>query len=808
MELRSCIEIMVLMKTRLNSLVARAIRKKWPPDLIQKYVGTFQQCFFTYATDPSLREKAASGGSVTALLSTLLSNGQISGALVCRSIVTLEGKLRPQLFIARNEHELLSAQGSKYIAVNFASQAFPLIRSHEGKLAVVALPCDISILQRACMTNSAISQKIALTIGLFCGHNTESALTDRIIDKLQPGDLPLVSFSYRIGHWRGHLQAEFGQGKIATKQFSYFSDYQNLYFFSQRKCHYCYDHTGYYADLSAGDIWSLRMKNEPIKHTALIARTCFATQVVNEALENQVLTGNVESIEEVCEGQARTLPFHYNISARAKVGGMFGEKIKDAVGEKVHLLDIVIAWMIMFNERISRTKIGRIFILAVPHLFLKFYSYLIKLFETISKPSPGLSTRQIIGIIGGTVWGNRGAESMLVTTIGRLHELYPDAAFKIFSYSPTRDRQLVHREDLDILSCKPASLVFRIFPYAVLCWIFKKIGIRIPDNILPLPARELRNCGILLDIGGISFVDGRELYLPFNILTIWPAMLLGIPVVKLAQALGPFHHPINRMVAKIFLPRCKHIFARGEITFRNLRDLKLDNFTQVSDLAFLYKPVFNLSDENENLVHAFEEKLTILKNEKKRIIVLSPSSVIYEKTGERYLKQLLDLVRQLDKEDVHFLFLPNSTRAGIEKPRNNDIYIVNLLRQLARSELSEPTWSKMHWVDWDLNTRSLRRLISLADLLLTSRFHAMVSGLSLGVPTLVIGWSHKYIETLTDFKLERYAADFDDRLVNLADLAKELLQNANLIRQQLAGSLPDVQISSEQQFFYLESIIK
>ncbi len=796
------------MKTRLNRLVARAIRKKWPPDLIQKYVGTFQECFFTYATDLALRQKAASGGSVTALLSYLLSSGQISGALVCRSIVTPEGKLRPQFFIARTEQELITAQGSKYIAVNFASQAFPLIHSHSGKLAVVALPCDISILQRARMTDSAIAQKIVLTIGLFCGHNTESVLTDRIIDKLRPGDLPLVSFSYRLGHWRGHLQAEFGQGQIRTKPFSYFSDYQNLYFFSQRKCHYCFDHTGYYADLSAGDIWSLRMKDEPIKHTALIARTGFATQVVNAALENRVLTGKVESIDEVCEGQARTLPFHYNISARAKVGSMFGEKIKDAVGEKVHLLDILIAWMIMFNERFSRTQIGRKFILAVPHPLLKLNSYLIKLFETVSKPSPGLSTRHIIGIVAGTVWGNRGAESMLVTAVGRLHELYPDAAFKIYSYSPTRDRQLVHREDLDILSCKPASLVFRIFPFAALCWIFKKVGIRIPDKLLPRPARELRNCGILLDIGGISFVDGRELYLPFNILTIWPAMLLGIPVVKLAQALGPFHNPINRLAAKLFLPRCKHIFARGEITFGNLQDLKLQNLTRVSDLAFLYRPGFNLSDENENLVVALEEKLGILKNEKKRLIVISPSSVIYEKTGSRYLKQILDLVRQLDQEDIHFLFLPNSTRAGIEKSRNNDIFVVNLLHQLARSELSGPTWSKTHWVAWDLNTRSLRRLISLADLLLTSRFHAMVSGLSLGIPTLVIGWSHKYVETLADFKLERFAADFEDRRVNLVDLAQELLKNENAIRLQMAESLHDVQTSSAQQFIYLESIIK
>lgn len=104
------------LKKKFNRLFARAIHKSWPSELVHKYIGQFQQCFFTYAADEELRQKAASGGSVTALLSYLLQNGQIDGALVCRSIITNEGKLRPEFFIARNREELKSAQGSKYIA--------------------------------------------------------------------------------------------------------------------------------------------------------------------------------------------------------------------------------------------------------------------------------------------------------------------------------------------------------------------------------------------------------------------------------------------------------------------------------------------------------------------------------------------------------------------------------------------------------------------------------------------------------------------------------------------------------------------
>ena len=370
------------MEINIDQTITRLLKKDWSPEIMQKYIGDYQECFLTYASDNNFRENAASGGSVTALLSYLFTSGQIHGALVCRSIVNNDGKLRAEFFIARSIQELKSSQGSKYMAVNFASQALPLIRSFQGNLAIVALPCDVSILQHAQEADHLIAEKIILIISLFCGHNSEPVLTDYIINKLRPNNQSLVSYRYRIGHWRGSLQAVFSQDKKVKKPFSYFSDYQNLYFFSQKKCHHCSDHTGYHADISAGDIWSLAMKHEPIKHTALIARTSFASKIVKEAFEENVLIGKRVGLEEVCEGQTRTLPFHYNVSARAKVSYWLGEKIKDTVNEKVRFSDYIVAWMCLANERISRTTVGQKIIFAIPRPILKTYLYLMKLLES------------------------------------------------------------------------------------------------------------------------------------------------------------------------------------------------------------------------------------------------------------------------------------------------------------------------------------------------------------------------------------------------------------------------------------------
>jgi coenzyme F420-reducing hydrogenase beta subunit len=361
--------------------IAGMLRKQWGAEKVHKYIGNFKKSWFAYASSETIRDKAASGGVITALLAFLLRTGEVDGALVCRSVIT-DGKVRPEFFIAESEKELLTAQGSKYIAVDFNQDALPLIRAYKGKLAVVALPCDTTHLRHACENDPQLGEKIALVITLFCGHNSRPELTDMITRKLTKRKKILKNFRYRQGHWRGSLLAEFEGGGQVEKPFSYFSLYQNLYFFCQQKCHHCNDHAGYYGDISVGDIWSLRMKENPIKHNAVITRTPAGAAVFQKALDAGVISASPEPIDEICEGQARSLPFHYNTSARAKAGKLLKIKIKDSVYEKVHWNEFVVAWMALFNEKLSRSSGGQKLIRRTPRFFLKFYLYVMKGLES------------------------------------------------------------------------------------------------------------------------------------------------------------------------------------------------------------------------------------------------------------------------------------------------------------------------------------------------------------------------------------------------------------------------------------------
>jgi coenzyme F420-reducing hydrogenase beta subunit len=369
------------MPNQKNKIVSVLPRKNWSAEKIHQYIGNFNRSFFAYAGNMNVREKAASGGVTSSLLNFLLESKRVEGALVCRTVVR-EGKVRPEFFIAKTAEELLSAQGSKYMAVYFSEEALPLLRSFNGRLAVTLLPCDTSTLRQAMENDTDLAEKIYIVITLFCGHNSLPELTDMVIRKLTPKGAQLLDFRHRQGHWRGTLRAEFDKGQLIEKPFSYFSDYQNLYFFCQQKCHHCYDHAGYDGDISVGDIWSMRMKEEPIKHSAVITRTPAGVEVFADAVKTGVLIAREEPIEEICEGQARSMPFHYNVTARAKAGRMIGFKIKDRVNSRVRWNDYIVAWMALFNEKVSRSTKGRWWIARTPRFMLKFLLYLLKGLES------------------------------------------------------------------------------------------------------------------------------------------------------------------------------------------------------------------------------------------------------------------------------------------------------------------------------------------------------------------------------------------------------------------------------------------
>ena len=406
-------------------------------------------------------------------------------------------------------------------------------------------------------------------------------------------------------------------------------------------------------------------------------------------------------------------------------------------------------------------------------------------------------------IIGPALYGNKGAAAMLESTIQTLSERYPKAEFTLLSHYPEQDKRLNTFKNLSIISAKPIYLALVINPAALLYRILPFTRQYIFSR---LPAiKALAESDALLEEGGITFNDGREIYLLFNIATILPALLMRKPVIKCAQALGPFNNPINKLSAKIFLPRLKLIVARGEYTYKNLESLNLKNIAHGADYAFSLK----VNDEHVKAAKKFLAH-PIFKSHS-LIVGISPSCVVkkhFDKANQDYVGMMVKLIEYLIDTKHEVMLTPHSIHTGsknnnllsvlIGKSHNNDVPLCN--------EIYNKVSNKVHccFIKEEVSSQTIRFLIGKCDLFITSRFHGMISSLAMGVPTLVIGWSHKYAEVLKMFDLEEFAIDSKNLIKSFSDFEKK----SNKIELKIQQHLPRVKALSKKHVELIGNILK
>lgn len=780
--------------------------RNWTKEEIKRYLGEDHGCWITYSTDDQVRNGAASGGTTSQILVNLLDRGLIDGALVWKMVLGGDHPTTEAL-IATTREQVLEARGSKYAAVRYARDGLPLIESFEGRLAVVTVPCDASYLRRKMHSDPALADKIVCILTLFCGHNSEPGLTEMVVRQhgLEWGKLD--HFRHRTGLWRGEMSFGDGEGievSVPTKKFTH---YQNLHFFSERKCLNCVDHYGFDGDICTGDIWSRKEKSSEHKPTLVVAKTERGRALWEQAREN-VTAREVDS-SYVVNGNSRGMTFHYNVTARARVGKLFGIHIRDKLHLPVTTLDLAAAFICLFNFSISRHHKSKRWVPRIPFFLIRIYVYLFKglqqlnlLFYRPFPPSPK------VAIVGATLTGNRGAEAMLVTTIGRVRDFAPDVRFVVMTYYPGLDRKLCKDLDVEVVSATPWSLVTRFLPFSIADRISRLFGARLPRWLLPRGPRELSEASVLLDIAGVSFCDGREKFLPFNFLNNWPAMLFGVPVVKLSQAMGSFNGALVRHTARFVLRRCERVFARGDVSLTHCRELGLsDRVETATDIAFSFREADSLTVENEQDIEDLVKRARSLSGSR-GTIAIAISAVVHQKSlekGTNYVAETSKVVRLLLDEGFNVIVMPNAIRSDTDKLHNNDLPVLAGIRRA----LADSPSDRLLVVEADINTAGLRRILKIADVLIASRFHSMIAGLALEMPVMVVGWGHKYEEVLSQFGCAEWAVGHSSlESEALVQRVLEFWEQREPIRAKVRDNLESVRRASLHQFEWLAEFLR
>jgi polysaccharide pyruvyl transferase WcaK-like protein len=408
--------------------------------------------------------------------------------------------------------------------------------------------------------------------------------------------------------------------------------------------------------------------------------------------------------------------------------------------------------------------------------------------------------KTVFSVIAATIYGNRGAEAMLETVVGRLREQRPDAKFHVFTYYPADDRRLLAAEYASLHSSTPKALVLWLLPLSLLFGLLRLVFGRGVLRFGPRAIRALGESTALVDLAGVAFIDGREKFLPFNLLTLLPAWLLGTPVVKMSQATGPFRNRANRLAAAFMLPKCAKVWARGERTYQHLKESGFDglDFALADDIAFNHKPEYALSNEaSPALEHLFAQLAEARgKAGVRGVIGVCPSSVLAvqsRKQAGNYEQMLSGLVGNLAQQGFLVVLFPNATRALYgEAERNNDLPVIRrMLDDLPHGSVPPVVF------DLDVNATDIKRIIAETEVVLVSRFHAMVGALSLAVPAAVLGWSHKYAEVMARFGQEGCVMDYKDLgSAELGGQVASVFERRAEIREAIMRNLPTVKAAA------------
>ncbi|MCR5736190.1 MAG: Coenzyme F420 hydrogenase/dehydrogenase, beta subunit C-terminal domain [Eubacterium sp.] len=279
-----------------------------------KYIGEHIGCKKGYALDETIRQNAASGGMVTALLCNMLRHGDIDGAWVSKTAFE-NGELTYKTYVATTEEEIRNASSSIYMNIPILKH-IDVIKNFDGKVAVVMVPCMLRGLDAILAKDEELREKVVLKLGLYCSGTHSVKATTLSMEKSKVPSENAERLYYRRGHWRGTSSVIYKDK--SEKNFSYSKTicaYKNAYYFENGSCMFCQDQYGRASDISFGDVWLKEMKSETIKHTSCVIRSQKAYDFMNRAIAEGDIHATHLSDRDMVRSQKRALVFKFNAAA-------------------------------------------------------------------------------------------------------------------------------------------------------------------------------------------------------------------------------------------------------------------------------------------------------------------------------------------------------------------------------------------------------------------------------------------------------------------------------------------------------------
>jgi coenzyme F420-reducing hydrogenase beta subunit len=190
----------------------------------------------------------------------LLRTGRVDAVAHVAAATAADGEAGFAYGLSRSEAELRAGAKSRYYPVEL-SGVLRAIRATPGRYAVVGVPCFIKAVNLLRAADPVIGERVAFTLGLFCGHMKSARMTESFAWQVGAEMRSVRRIDYRVkdesrpANW---YRAQFGlvDGGVRAQDWWHLADGDwGAGFFQNPACDACDDVVAETADVSFGDAW-------------------------------------------------------------------------------------------------------------------------------------------------------------------------------------------------------------------------------------------------------------------------------------------------------------------------------------------------------------------------------------------------------------------------------------------------------------------------------------------------------------------------------------------------------------------------
>ena len=343
-------------------------------------------------------------------------------------------------------------------------------------------------------------------------------------------------------------------------------------------------------------------------------------------------------------------------------------------------------------------------------------------------------------IVGATLTGNKGASAMCHSLIYNLKKNY-NKNVDISVLTPRKIQDYEVSKNLGVKLFKYKNILRKsIINYFFYSLVKRKIF----KNDETFEAYLWAD--YIIDIHGINYTDSDG----FISTSLIPSMqillsyLTSVPMIKFTQSFGPMKKLSNKIFAKIFLSLTLAVFPREKGSYQALKSLNLKNIeNDYVDCAF------NLPTEKYCKLN--KEEYPLLR------FGFIPNAILLSKS-KNYLEVCNKIILEIIKNGYKPVIImhyskPGSDTIALNKSSNNDY---QLIRELLKKNKD---FEKLEIHVEENSPSKLKGIINTCNMVITSRYHALVAALSNNIPCCCVGWSNKYHGLLERVNLGEYSVN-------------------------------------------------